>query len=112
MKKPKHWHCDTWGENFWFFVGWPFEEFESYVEEHFNYLVRDGSIIRNGMYLRLRKGCASVGLIWTAKKHMPTLAHECVHAAGACLESKGVIADWKNDEPLTYLVEALMRKAV
>ena len=34
-----------------------------------------------------------------------TLVHECIHAAGAILDSRGVLADWNNDEALAYLVQ-------
>lgn len=35
------------------------------------------------------------------------MVHECTHIAGFILASRGVLADWDNDEPMAYMTEWL-----
>lgn len=56
-------------------------------------------------------------VIWMKNKdrsneNLTTLHHECIHAASYLLSSRGVKADFDNDEPLTYMSQFIFSKCV
>lgn len=68
-----------------------------------------------------RQGCCrdadAVQLIWVehedrSPRAMSVLAHEAAHAAGNILRRVGVQASFKNDEPFTYLLSAIVGGAL
>lgn len=110
VKKPGHFYDEVWRQNYYFHVGWSEEMFYSYWSFQARPPLKDGYCIElnqkngNGIIIWIRK--------MPKKKMIGVLAHECVHAALWCLKARGFVLDYDNDEPLTYLVEAIMRKAL
>lgn len=114
--KPHYYFCETFTENFWFFLGWKTDDVEWYMKRFFTFdtlnLNGDGKTVE----FQNDKG-RRVIIIWTRwnkkeKKIYSVLAHECVHAAHMCLSKKGVKPDFENDEVVAYMVQSLMRKAI
>lgn len=109
--KPRHYFCEYWRQSFWFCIGWSYQNMAAYLKKHHEYepdLSQKGGSVFS---IRADNG-STIYLVWTRKKHAPTIAHECVHAANALLESRGWKPQLDNDEPQAYLVEALMREAL
>lgn len=112
MKKPKFYFCDIWRVNYYFFIGWPSGEFKSYVLKQYGF---DADIHEQGVgkCLEVVKNNKYGILIWIKKKNdYPSLAHECLHATNYTLCRAGWKFDVHNDEPQTYLLTNLVRKAL
>lgn len=116
-KKPGWYYCSTWRNNFYYFLGWPWDDFVAYARKVYNYEITD-NIIPTGKCLGLtdKSGCYDF-LIWTEKKPknprtISILAHECLHAANWCLDFRGVNATMQNHESVAYLMMALIREGL
>lgn len=100
--------------NYYFFLGWPWNEFRDYVFKNYNYTVSEypkpaGKLVE----WNSDDGAKCTMMIWTEDaKDYPSLAHECLHAANWTLDRAGVKADFMNDEPQTYLMTNLIRQAL
>ena len=113
-RRPIHYYDECWMQSFWFMEGWPREVAAKVIE-------RAGMGTSNitwqqGRTMWKLDGTGPI-IIWTkpAKTlaaRMSILAHECIHAAHICLDRSGVKPCFDNDEPVTYLVTVLMRKAL
>ena len=112
-KKPGFYFCDLWRMNYYFFVGWTFEDFCAYVDQNYSYKVDPKpEPVGKMLMLELPTG-KTIVCIWTEKKSdYPSLAHECLHAANRTLVRAGVYADFYNDEAQAYLMTNLIRKAL
>jgi len=59
-----------------------------------------------GVYIWIGNKKTSCRIIWIEKKdNLPTIAHECVHAAQHLLNERGIEVDWDNKEVIAYLTE-------
>lgn len=116
--KPRHYYNRTYRENFWFFLGWEPEKAEKYLQE----FTKDTSSLNLGAVAGKclewsgNKGGRFIA-VWVrytprSRSFYPTLAHECIHAAGMCLSHRGIQPSFHNDEPVAYLAEDLMRFAL
>lgn len=108
--KPGWYFCPTWRQNFYFFIGWKPEAFEKYVLKTYGHDPDIGGA--NGKTLCLDGRDGSRFLVWTKKRDASIIAHECVHAANWMLAERGYKFDPHNDEPMAYLVGALVREAL
>jgi hypothetical protein len=57
---------------------------------------------------RDKKGVAWFAMYLPQTIAVPVLAHECIHAAWGILEACGVVVEYENQEPLTYLTHYLV----
>lgn len=102
--------CTTWNTDFEIITGESIDQLKKRYDNLFDVLPLDKAPFVGGLTFEAEDGTI---VIWVkGKEDFSTLAHECVHAAGKALKFKGVKADWDNDEPLTYLVGALMTAAL
>jgi hypothetical protein len=110
MAKPIKYYNETWQEDFEFYIGVSGQDFENAMQSKYGKSVQTKSA--DGYTVVT----PDVICLWTRHKSGPhfieVLAHECIHAAGFCLDRKGVEASWHNDEPLTYLVSVLIRNVL
>lgn len=109
---PRFYYCSTWRENFWFYLGWKPNAVEKNLATLFSF--DSLNLGGNGRTLECQnsEGKRVIAIWIKSKGDIPTLAHECVHAAHFCLSHKGVKTTKSNDEPLAYLTEALVRAAL
>lgn len=106
-KKPYHFYCELFGENFYFFKGFSLKEFKEYMKDAMGIDVFiDKSFM--GKFVHARSKDHEAYCIWVDSKE--ALAHECIHASMRLLYEKGVTVDHENDEILAYYVQMLMRK--
>ena len=106
MRKPRHWYCEVYKQNFYYCLGWSATSVSAYLLKYFKYEWKDehrlGSCIHN----------ADITVLWTYKRNdAAALAHEAVHAANFTLGQAGLIPSYENDEAQAYLVEAIVRNA-
>lgn len=108
--KPGHFYDEVYRQNYYFCIGWRIDDFNKYWK------FADPHPLKDGYCCQLTEDRGSGIIIWVRKmprpKMMGALSHEVVHAALQCLESRSFVLDYNNQEPLTYLVEAIMRKAL
>lgn len=113
MKKPGFFFCYTWMMNYWYFIGWDKKQFTKYCEKHFDHTPEFHSETVKGKLIEVHNDKGTKMLIWTQdKKDLPSLVHECVHAAHFTLALKGFKPDFYNDEPVTYLVQSIFTHAM
>lgn len=94
-KKPHHFYCELYFQNFYFCPGWKRQE----INEYFSVQIDESA---RGVTLATGNGI----IIWIeSPKYLGALCHEAVHAAKFLFVQKGVIASNDNDEPLAYLVQ-------
>ena len=94
-KKPHHFYCELYFQNFYFCPGWKRQE----LNEYFGVQIDEYA---KGVTLATGNGI----IIWIeSPKYLGALCHEAVHAAKFLFVQKGVIASNDNDEPLAYLVQ-------
>jgi len=112
MRKPKWYFCEHWRMNYYFFIGWKFEDYCKYILKNYEYSVSpDPRPI--GQCLQLDKNSRSVIMVWIEdKSDVLSLAHECLHAANRALGRAGWMWDPWNDETQTYLMTNIMRQAL
>jgi len=110
--KPKHHYCKTWRANILFFIGWKPEDVAKFCGKGFD---KDLGGKGGSVWAHRRDGINDYYL-WTLKK--PTnphtkgvLAHEINHCVSFIFSDRGVVADWINDEPASYLVAELTEVA-
>lgn len=109
--EPKHFYCDLFGVNFYFFVGWSEKKFCEYTvntwKKHCN--VRDA----NGFTRDFVHKDNFIILIWTRRNvALPNLLHECLHATNITLEHVGILASFLNDELQAYYTQRLFKIAL
>lgn len=109
--KPKFHYDNCWRANFWFCLGWNQDAFAFYIKKQFDHEISTKPV--NGKTIEFFDKGNHICVVWTRKKRdIPSLVHECLHAAIFTLDMRGVKFDVDNHEPLTYLVESLVRKAL
>lgn len=114
MKKPIYYYDETWQQGFWLLESTPVEKANKLLKKLKINTTFNGSKSGETVY---NLGDEGPIIVWTIPhKDLPRraaiLAHECIHAAHICLKRCGVIADFDNDESVTYLVTVLIRKAL
>jgi len=112
MNSPGWFYCKLWRVNFYFFIGWSEKKFSNYCKKHYSYINYDLESA-NGKCLQLNNGNC---VIWTRYKNRSKigsdLVHEVIHAALFTLSKRGVQVSGTNAEPLTYLVDLILKKAL
>ena len=111
--KPTIWFCETWVQEFWIFYRFDAKDVEKYCAKRG---MPDIDLKQEGG-VRFRVDGSGPIVLWVSKlkkkgELIEILAHEAVHAAHVCLSRRGVVADFTNDEPVTYLTQRLVRKAL
>lgn len=110
MNKPHWYYCDLWRTNFYYFLGWKWNDFCAYIKKHHDLHIDHMAPSGKCIMLPLEKGGQT--LIWIAKKNDNcSLVHECVHAANWLTERAGYRIDQNNDEAYAYLVTNIFRQA-
>lgn len=101
--------------NYWFFDGWPAEEFEKWIRDRHDKDFRVDAK-KGGLCLLIECDVGTRIAIWVRSqprvKQLATLVHECAHAAHCTLDMRGFNPDFSNDEPVTYLIETIFAKAL
>jgi hypothetical protein len=110
--KPGFYKCDLYRMEFYFCVRWKPEAFQSYMLKHQQTEVE----VEDCAGFSVMTNC-DLGVrifLWSCPedKDNSHLVHECVHAANMTLHSRGVKADFKNDEAVAYLTEMIFKKAL
>lgn len=107
---PKHIFDEIFLNNYWISYGVPFKDIVAAWQ-------REGITVglereTDGRCLEFdsKKG-KHVIWIWTRRRNLSHLAHECLHAAIWTLDNKMKLAP-DNEEAYCYLMEMLMRKAI
>ena len=105
----KRYYCSTWAAEFEFVIGESVTQLKKRYSGLESAFPTDKLPYIEGLTFETEEGTI---VVWVKKKgDFSTLAHECVHAASKMLHFKGVKATWRNDEPLAYLVRALIASA-
>lgn len=116
LRKPKFYYDPCFRQNFYFFIGWPENEFHSYTKKHF-----DLSFSANNQFAgktaMIERDDKCIILVWTnikasTPKGLGILAHECLHAIGMCFAKIDVKYAQDNDEPFAYLLARLVEEAL
>lgn len=111
MRKPKVWNCDVYDVEFRFCIGWKASDYCKYVLKTFgddhDYSNYQGMFSQYGL-----SDGKNIGVIWTDKKDIGTIVHECLHATLRCLEHREVKLDYDNQEPIAYLHECIVKQAL
>lgn len=109
--RPKKYFCRTFRQNIWYFIGWPREKFEEYVEKKMGVLVELG--VCYGACLNIPTEDDSLILVWVGdKKRVDIVTHESIHAANYILEMIGHIPSQANDEVQAYLTQEIFSEAI
>ena len=110
MRHPHWYFCDLWRVNFYYFLGWKWNDFCNYIKKHHDYVVDHEAPSGKCIMKPTSKG--GQVMIWTAKKSdLNSLVHECVHAANWLTERAGYSINPNNDEAYAYLVTNIFRQA-
>lgn len=114
--KPGTFHCPTWKQNFYFFVGWKQSDFLLHLKNKWGVDVDPKPQFR-GQTITLERNGEERYLIQTegdpyTPEGAATLAHECLHAALHTLEMRGVNDFGTHQEPLCYLMDTLVQSAL
>ena len=110
IRHPKHFYCQTWKMNFYYFVGWSEKTYLNYVKKHWDYEMNLQGV--DGNCLEVSFDGSAGNSVWIRdRKNYAVMAHECVHAAANTLRSRGWKPDFDNEEPLTFLVESIYRNS-
>lgn len=100
---PKHFYCEIYKTDIYYFLGWNPGRFTNYCIKNYGY---DPGEQSEGLCAHVRDNI----IIWTKhRKRFELLAHESVHAAHWILESRGICSINDNAEPLAYLVELIFK---
>lgn len=117
MRRKRHnvvkWYCEVWITWFWILESCPVDYAQSFLKRNDIHYV---DLNYEGKTIFKLDGEGPI-VIWTRPlkteaDRYSILAHECVHAAHVCLSRKGVKSDFDNDEPVTYLVQQLIKQAL
>lgn len=92
--RPKEYFDQILEQNFWFFLGWPPEDFIEFISKGMDVSDLDLSA-SNGCVV-----CApnDILMIWTKTEHPAFVAHECLHAVNRSFSRIGYRPDVENDE--------------
>ena len=109
MKKPVHFYCELYKENFYFLQSDSVTDAQEYrIEE-----IEDSG--QHGYCFEV-DGDEDEGIfIWVREKGyqgLGGLVHECIHAANFVFKSRGVITTTGNDETMAYYVEWIFENCV
>ncbi len=106
MKKPKHYFCNTFRQEYLFFIGWSRKEFDNYLLKKLG--AKPDLGICYGACMNYEYDEGNLIIIWTFdKKRVDITTHECVHAANYTLDLIGHHPSQKNDEVQAYLTQEL-----
>lgn len=109
-KKPGHFFCETWLMNYYFCLGWKWEDYVAWLDVPA--MLKDPPAA--GTTHLITKNGNTLGIaLWTAKDSPSwILAHEALHAANFTLDTRGAVASYENDEAQAYLMTSIMRNAL
>jgi hypothetical protein len=109
--KPKKYYLDMFHMNVLYMYGWSKKAYTKYMKQHYR---MDPDIhSANGFTMHLSvAGEQDVIVIWTDRRDVTILAHECVHGANMVLDAVGVHPSFKNDETQAYLVQLILEKGL
>lgn len=108
MRKPKLFFDPVLKQEFYLFINWPVNEYESYCIKNFGESPFDADGGYAGHTSAVSDGSTIKILIWLSKRNPELASHECFHAAGICMNWHGIKYDPKNDEPFAYLLGKLV----
>lgn len=109
-KTPIFYFCETWKQNFWFFIGWRAKDAEAFLLKRLGVTVQLGDAA--GKTLEFVRENVRILIVWTINKNPSLVSHEALHATNKCLFGVGCQASLENDEAQAYLLEDLMRNAL
>jgi len=108
--RPKKYHCKTFQQDIWFFIGWKPEDFAKYLKRNCNY--RDNFDQDGGTCLALKRQSGYLIVVWVGEKGATDiLTHEALHAANFILENIGHKPSHDNDEVQAYLMQEIFNEA-
>lgn len=115
MRTLKKYYIDIYLQEIIYMLGWTPEQMKEY-NGFFNINFSEFNFNKNGMVIFKTSGKGPI-IIWTKmgkkdKDFLSTYHHEVLHASNVTLMRAGVIADFNNDEPQTYLSSAIFRKGL
>ncbi len=112
-RKPTHYWCDMWRVNYYYFIGWPAEEFSKYMKKAFDHDASDAHKSGGRAVLLDYENGDCIICIWVpGKDDFSALAHECLHATNFTMRRAGCLPDLDNDEPQAYLLENIYQQAL
>lgn len=104
-------YCKTWFVPVEFHIGMPWDRFAKDIKRrHECKIVKVEGCTGKTLMLENRGDIAIV--VWTLRKDIDVIAHECLHAVNYILENRGVQASWGNDEAQAYLLTELIGEAL
>lgn len=106
--KIKHLYHTTYKVNIWVCYGTPDNYFKKQMKNELDLDIQD--YLPNGQCLANSK--KAVYIIWTRKKYLPDLVHECFHATFFILKDKGLKLDDSSDEAYAYLLAEIFNFAI
>jgi hypothetical protein len=111
VRKPHFFYCEIYMVNIYFYQGIPAKEVVASMKKHLrmNYDAEKLLPIA-GRSMSYNDGEFVIYMKFKSKKHISTLAHECLHVTNMILERAGVRVDLDNDEAQAYLLGWLMKK--
>ncbi len=106
-KIPKHIYDEVYMTNYYVFYGWKAKDFKDWYKRKYNEDL-EYELLSGFCRVEPRNNCRII-FIWTNKKDISTLVHECLHATFFTLENRFVLS-YENDEAYCYLLESLVRR--
>lgn len=106
---PKFHYSKTWQMNYYFFIGWSWEDFGKYYRKTFGLELPQYSG-QSGYTIMVENNKSCRVLIWVKNpKSFSIIAHECLHAVNMTLHRAGYRVDLTNDEAQAYTLTELMQ---
>ena len=110
-KLPKHFYCELFMENFYFFKDFSFKEFCDYLKSTMGFVVNAPPSCKGKFYELVNDDGFNCYVLWVdSSSDTSVLVHESCHAATAILSSKGHRLDPENDELFAYYTGLIFRK--
>lgn len=110
--KPKYIYSELFGVNIWVYYGWKDADFRRHVKKDTGCALEPNETERGHWYLINTDKAKNLHCIWTRKKDVWTLAHECLHCVFNMLADKGIKYDDSSEELYTYYLELIMRQTL
>ena len=109
--KPIHIFCETFNMNFYVSYGVPIDELRVAVKKRTGLEFDPQEDFRDGYCLEfLRQGITDTIWIWTRRKELCALVHECLHAVHFTMRDRKIRQGKETDEVSCYLLAMLIRK--
>jgi hypothetical protein len=109
-KKPKHYYCNLFQENFYIYHQWTVDEIKHWFRKSPSVLIMNWNVA--GRYFNASQDGVGIYHVVTLKgTNLGVLAHECVHAAIAMCDDKGIKID-RESETVAYLTQQIFNKGM